>query len=219
MRGHLSLNLITAAVRPSARRRAASQPPQPTSWRAFLGPLVFGVLLGGLAVLLLQGLVRNRLAPPSGTGLDGAAAGQAANLRVTLSAGLLAALIQESSARGRLPLPLHNVRVQTAPGSVRVSGDTPVLGEPVDGSVVFQPYVANGRLAMHVVQAQFGALPIPDDIALLTERPINDRIAAATDGLPATILGVSVDESGVTISAQVDAGRLSSLTQRRIAPP
>lgn len=201
-------------VRSLARGLPASRRPQSDTWRAFLAPLVLGALVGALAVLALQGLLQNRLAAPGGTATNSPApAGQTANLQVTMSAGLLAALIQDSAARGRLPLQLENVRVQTAPGQLTVNGDVPVLGRPVGGSTVFEPYVADGRLAMRVVQAQFGALPIPGDVVLLAERPMNDRIAAATGGLPATITGVSVDEAGVTISAHVNTDRLSSLPQ------
>jgi hypothetical protein len=186
--------------------------PQTETWLAFLGPLVAGALLGALAVLVFQAVLHDRFSGPSGaaTGTPAATA-EGTNLQVTISAGLLASLIQDAAARGRIPLQLENVRVQTGTDQLTVNGDAPVLGGKASGSAVFQPYVADGRLAMHVVRAQFGGLPIPNDIALLAEQPINDRIAAATSGLPAAITDVKVDAEGITISAHVSTERRTSV--------
>jgi hypothetical protein len=178
-------------------------------WRAFLGPLVAGALLGALAVFALQAFLQNRAAGPSGSvPASASATPQATNLEVNMSGPLLAALIQDASARGRIPLRLSNVRVETATGQLTVAGDVPVLNGTVGGSAVFQPYVSEGALAMRVLRAQFGALPVPDDLVLLTERPLNDRIAAATNGLPATITSVNVDDAGITVGAHVSTDRL-----------
>jgi hypothetical protein len=184
---------------------------QADTWRAFLAPLVTGVLLGALAVLAYQAMQQNRHAGPSGGVTESSSAtSEATNLQVTMSAGLLAALIQDAAARGRIPLQISDVHVQTETDRLTVNGDVSVLGGAVSGSAVFEPYVEDGRLAMHVVRAQFGALPIPSDIALLAEQPMNDRIAAAIGGLPATITGVKVETTGVTVSAHVSTDRRAS---------
>ena len=191
-----------------ARSSGALALPRFDLWRAFLVPLVAGALLGALVTLAFQAAVQNR-PDSSGGAVRGSpsATVQASNLQITMRAELLAALIQDAAARSRIPLQLENVRVQTGSDQLTVTGDVPVPGGSISGSAVFQPYVADGRLAMHVLRAQFGALPIPDDIVLLTEGPINDRIAAASSGLPATITSVRVDETGVTVGAHVSTDR------------
>lgn len=128
-----------------------------------------------------------------------------------MSAGLLAALIRQSIAQGQSPVPLRNVQVETSQGKVTILGDIPVLDHNVGGSVVLQPGFSNGIVAMQVLSGKFGPLPIPRAIAQLADGPINQRVADATNGLPATVTGVSVDAKGLTVTARVHPDQLPGL--------
>ena len=128
-----------------------------------------------------------------------------------MSPGLLTALIQQSIAQGNAPVPLRNVRVEATDGRLTILGDILVLDHNVGGSVVLAPGFANGAVAMRVLSGKFGPFPIPRTIAQLADRPINQRVAAATSGLPATVTGVSVSSAGLVVTARVHPEQLSGL--------
>lgn len=168
------------------------------------GLFLLGVfLLGALAALVAEQLF---LAPdPAITRTAGLPpSDQNPDLRVTLSAGLLAALIQQSVDQGQAPVTIENVRVETEPGRLTIRGNIPVAGRTVPGSVDLAPDVVDQRLVMRVLDAQLGPLAIPRDLGRLVEGPLNSRVADATSGLPASITAATVDASGLTVIARVN---------------
>lgn len=171
-----------------------------------MGAGALGALIGGLAlaaVVALRGGSDARVTYPP---LD-----QMPDLTITVSPGLLAALIDRSVRQGESPVPLENARVETAAGMLTIRGDIPVLGRGVGVSVELEPEIRDGEVKMVIRRARLGAVPIPSNLADLAERPINDRIAAATGGLPATITAVRVAADGVTVTARVRVAELPTL--------
>ncbi len=171
--------------------------------------LAGGVIAG---VALAVALARPRTADPAIRPPN--AADTTPDVTVTLSAGLLTALIRQSIERGEAGVPLQDVQADTRDGRIVMRGSLAVLGRQVSGSVDMEPYVDNGRLRVRVISARFdsrfGAVPIPGNLERLAEEPLNARVSAAVGGLPATITSVHVTEKGVTVTARVrtdDLGR------------
>lgn len=160
--------------------------------------LLVGFLVGVLALAAFQPLIQERLGSaeaPSPT-FD-------PNPDLTLSPGLLTALVRQSIERGESPLPIHGSQVHTRPGRMVLVGRFDIAGRGVDGSIEMVPVVEGGNVPMKVVQARVGSLPVPANIERLVEAPINQRIEAATAGYPATVTSVRADLSGVTVTARV----------------
>jgi hypothetical protein len=185
-------------------------------------PLLLGLLLGALGVVAGEGLFSappGTPAPVATVAVVAPPADLSPDLSVTMSPGLLTALIQQSVAQGQSPVPLKNVRVETSPGKLTILGDIVVLGHNVGGDVVLQPGFANGAVAMQVLNGKFGLFPIPRTITQLADAPINQRVAAATNGLPATVTGVSVNSNGLTVTARVHPSELPGLKPSATAVP
>jgi hypothetical protein len=161
---------------------------------------LFGFLAGALAMAAAQSLIQARL---GSTDVPPATPDPNPDLTLTLSPGLLTAFVRQSVERGEAPLPVQDVRVQTAPGRVILLGRFEVLGRQVDGSIEMVPFLDGGKVHMRVVQARLGSLPVPGSIERLVETPINQRIEAATAGYPATLTSVRADTAGVTVTARV----------------
>jgi hypothetical protein len=127
------------------------------------------------------------------------------DLRLSMSPALLTALVRDWIAQGRSSIQLQNAVVTTGPGTLTISGDLPTLNRTTPVSMTFQPYVSDGALATHVVQAKFGPIPIPGNLTSLAEGPINARLAAATSGAPVSVTDVRTEASGLTIGARLDS--------------
>ncbi len=162
--------------------------------------LLFGFLAGALAMAAAQSLIQARL---GSSDVPSATPDPNSDLTLTLSPGLLTALVRQSVERGEAPLPVQDVRVQTAPERVILLGRFEVLGRQVDGAIEMAPFLDGGKVHMKVVQAGLGSVPIPGSIERLMETPISQRIEAATAGYPATLTGVRADTVGVTVMARV----------------
>jgi len=135
------------------------------------------------------------------------------DVRVTLSPGLLTALIRQSIERGDSPVPLENVRVETGNNRVTVRGDVAVLGRYVGGSVEMEPVVEDNQLRMRVRRSQLGPLPVPGNLERLAEDPINRRLAVIIGDLPATITQAHADRQGLTVTARVRTADLPGLSR------
>lgn len=125
------------------------------------------------------------------------------DLTVVVSPGLLAALIQQSADSGQSHVPLENVRVETLDGVIRVRGNLTVIGQRVGGTADLIPQVRDGTVALVIRRARFGLVPVPGNLTELAQGPLNERITAATGGLPADVTSVQVDQRGVTITARI----------------
>lgn len=162
--------------------------------------LLLGLLTGALGLAAAQSLIQERLGStdvPSGT------PDANPDLTLTLSPGLLTALVRQSVERGETPFPVQNVQVQTRPGRVFLLGRFEVLGRQADGAIEMIPVLEQGQVRMKVIQARLESVPVPGSIERLVEAPINQRIEAATAGYPATLTSVRADRDGVTVTARV----------------
>ena len=128
------------------------------------------------------------------------------DLEIVLTPGLLTSLLQQSIAQGQSPLPLRHVQVSTAVNRLTVRGEIEIAGQAVPASINFQPAVRDGRLMMNVTGAELASIPVPRDLGQLADGPINRELAAATGGLPATILTASAGPDGLTVVARVHPG-------------
>lgn len=165
----------------------------------WLPPLALGALLGLLGLLVYQAATGRDSAEVGGPGVIDASP----DVSVTLSEGLLTALIRRSVEQGESPVKLEHVRVETRPGRIVVYGDVSVLGRGVGGRIDLVPSVAGGRLRMRVLQAKLGPLPAPANLERLVEGPVNARLAAAVGDLPAEVTSARVDTGGLTVTARV----------------
>lgn len=174
-------------------------------WRWLAPPLLAGALIGMATLLALQAAWGTSstavplLTAPSETAPD---------LTVTMSQGLLNALVQQSVARGESPVPLEDVRVETRDQRLVVRGTLAFLGRGVSGTAELQPYIENGALRMRLVRARFGVLPVPSGLERLAEGPINARVRQSVGDLPATLTSVRTSDEGVTVTARVRVDEL-----------
>jgi hypothetical protein len=180
------------------------------SWRSIAAPtkpsliivllLPLGALVGVLGTLAVQHITSNEesiaqsaSAPPD----------PHPDLRVTLSSGLLTALLQQSVDRGAAPVPFEDIAVVTRDGEIVVQGDVRVLGRRVRGTMTFTPVVEQGSLRLRLVRAKLGPLPVPDRAERVVEDPVNARLAASLGDVPATITGARSGPEGLTVTARV----------------
>lgn len=181
--------------------------------RSRLTPLLLGAAFGAVIVLIaVFSMSRSPAASPTPAPAATEAAilppSGASDLTITLSDGLLTQLIQQSVQQGTSPVPLRNIQVTSGNGLLTIHGNVEVLGHNVPSDIEMQPAVQNGQLAVHVVGAKLGPLPVPQDIGRLAEGPIDKRVAAATSGLNATVTGATVTNSGLTVLAHASAAQL-----------
>jgi hypothetical protein len=169
-----------------------------------------GLPLGVLLLFVVQcqaGRTGERLPPP-------AAVDPHPDLSVTFSNELIAALIQQSVDSGAAPVRLSDVRVTSGGGALIVQGNLDlILGFDVGGRVDVEPLVEDGRLEMRLRQARLGPLPVPAGIERLAQGPINERLGAATAGLPVTVTGARVGDGGLTVTARVRVEELRGLSR------
>jgi hypothetical protein len=172
--------------------------------RTTLLPFALGVAAGMVIMLLFRatgGDEPRRAAAPAP--LD-----QRPDVWVRFSDGLLTALIRQSIEQGESPVPLEQVTVETGEGRLVVRGVVVVLGRRVGGRIEMEPTVVDGSLQMDVREAKLGPLPVPDNVGRLAEKPINDRLATVTGGLPATVTSAHVTADGLVVTARVHVEEL-----------
>ena len=130
--------------------------------------------------------------------------GPTTDIIVTLTPGLLTALVQQGIDSGRAPVNLQRIAVTPKGDSLVISGNAPIaFGRGVDGSLEVQPAVRDGHLQMDVLKVKLGPLPVPINVQRLIEDPVNERVAAALGGLPATVRSSRVTDSGLEVTARV----------------
>jgi hypothetical protein len=181
-----------------------------SSPRLWAAGMVFSFVAGILLTLALQsssgdsGVSDESILPAS-------VVDTSPDVTVSLSAGLLSALLNQSIDQGQSPVPLENVRVSTDSGRLVVRGALDLPFRKVGGRIELEPYVNGGVLKMHMREAKLGPLGAPRGLERLAEGPINDRISAAVGGLPAEITSVRTDEQGITVTARVRLDLISTL--------
>ena len=197
-------------------RDVVSLPPSPveertprprTWWRGALPWFTLGLLLGFTAALAVQQLIATD--GPRAMVLRPGPWDPNPDITITLSGGLLTALIQREINRGESPLQLEDVRVEPQDGVLVVRGDVIVLRRAVGATIALEPFLEDGVLRFRVVQARLGPLPVPNNVERLVERPINRQVETALGDLPATVTGVRTTPEGVTVTARVRVEELN----------
>jgi hypothetical protein len=133
---------------------------------------------------------------------------EAGNVRVTVSEEDLNRAIQarlrlEAEGRDPAELPLQNVRVTFAAGSIVLVGD---VTQPVSGrlTVTFRPYVVNGAPQFELVSASFGVVSVPAVLLQSAESILNSTLGDALQALPARVQlhEIVVAEGTMTVVAR-----------------
>jgi hypothetical protein len=62
-----------------------------------------------------------------------------------------------------------------------------------------RPGVKDGKLAIEVVRATLGPLPIPTNLGRLLENPINSQLATAVQNKPFRVLAVTVEQGKILV--------------------
>jgi hypothetical protein len=158
-------------VREEVHEEVRSLAPRATWWGC--GGLVVGAVIGALLMLLTLIAFAPRPQPASpGVG------GQYGNLSINMDDTYLTRQVSAAVTQARLPITLSNVQTEILPGEqVKISADTTnsfPLGAHLEA--VAQLRIVSGQLAMHIISAQVGGLPLPASIASALERPMNQKM-------------------------------------------
>jgi hypothetical protein len=135
--------------------------------------LVFGVVCGVIATVLLFSLDTTFDSDP-----DGAAAG--GNARLVFDEAGLAALIRDDlpDLEGFASITLVDVEIREE-GVIVVELGAGGGGVGISGDLVLDPNIVNGRLDLEVVDARLGPIGVPTPLADLIE----EQLSAALDNL------------------------------------
>ena len=162
---------IREEVREDVREEVGALAPRWALWGC--GGLAVGALVGGLVVLLALFAFGPRPEPASpGVG------GQAGNLSINMDDAYLTRQVSAAVTQANLPIHLSNVEAEILPGEqVKISGDT-TNSFPIGAHLeaVAQLRIVNGQLALHIINAQVGGLPLPAQLASALERPMNEKL-------------------------------------------
>ena len=158
-------------IREDVREEVRSLAPRATWWGC--GGLVVGAVVGAL-VLLLALFAFGPRAEPTSPGVGG----QAGNLSINMDDAYLTRQVSAAVAQARLPIALNNVQAEILPDErVKISSDTTgsfPIGAHLEA--VAQLRIVNGQLALHIINAQIGGLPLPGSLASALERPMNQKM-------------------------------------------
>lgn len=137
------------------------------------GGLAVGAVIGALVMLLalIAFAPRPQAASPG-------AGGQNGNLIINMDDTYLTTQVSAAISQAKLPIALSNIKAEILPGNqVKISADTASafpLGAHLEA--VAQVRIESGQLAMHLISAQIGGLPLPSAITSALERPMNERM-------------------------------------------
>jgi len=137
------------------------------------GGLAVGAVIGALVMLLalIAFAPRPQAASPG-------AGGQNGNLVINMDDTYLTTQVSAAISQAKLPIALNNIKAEILPGNqVKISADTNSafpLGAHLEA--VAQVRIESGQLAMHLISAQIGGLPLPAAITSALERPMNERM-------------------------------------------
>jgi hypothetical protein len=96
--------------------------------------------------------------------------------------------------------------VQTTVGSnglIKIDVTVGGLGVGIRGGITVNPNIVDGKLKLDVVAASLGELAIPDDIAALIERPIQDRLDSLASGPNYRLTAIRTTEHRLTLEIQI----------------
>ena len=158
-------------VREDVREEVRSLAPRPALWGC--GGLVVGAVIGAvvLALALFAFGPRPEAASP-GVG------SQYGNLSINMDDAYLTRQVSAAVSQANLPIKLSNVQAEILPDEqVKISGDTTgsfPIGAHLEA--VAQLRIVNGQLALHIINAQIGGLPLPASLASALEKPMNAKL-------------------------------------------
>jgi hypothetical protein len=72
-------------------------------------------------------------------------------------------------------------------------------GPAIPTEIVLRPGVKDGKLAIEVVRATLGPLPIPANLGRILENPINMQLATAVQNKPFRVLSVTVEQGKLLV--------------------
>ena len=140
------------------------------------GGLLAGLILG--ALLMLVGLIafapRPQAAAPGSADPNG-------DLTITMDDAYLTQVLGSAISQSSLPISLSNVQAEIQPNNlVKISADTSgafPVGVPL--TALTELSVQSGHLAMRIVSAQVGGLPLPAGVVSALEQQFNSRLMQA----------------------------------------
>jgi len=114
--------------------------------------------------------------------------------------------LREQSSGDQGPLLIENLRIDAQPDNlVEISGDAMISARirvPFRASV--RPFADNGRLHVTIVSTKLGRLPLPVGLTNLDDELINEQLDRILGNLPATLLNVHTEETGITLDLKLD---------------
>jgi hypothetical protein len=143
------------------------------------------------------GNVDARLASAEAAIRQAAAAGQHKPASFTLTDPEMTARVNEAIARGEVQLPVSDVRVNTVPGQVNISGQAKAAVVSLPFTMTAAPRVSNGKAQLQVTSIDFGGVPVPGPLASQLSN------AVGTDNLlgdlPLTVTSFRAEQSRVVL--------------------
>ena len=158
-------------VREDVREEVRSLAPRPALWGC--GGLIVGAVIGAivLALAIFAFGPRPEAASP-GVG------SQYGNLSINMDDAYLTRQVSAAVTQANLPIQVSNVQAEILPDEqVKISGDTTgsfPIGAHLEAEA--QLRIVNGQLALHIINAQIGGLPLPASVASALEKPMNEKL-------------------------------------------
>ncbi len=176
-----------------------------------------GVLVGAFLFLVL-GLFA--VSPPT---ISQAAPGQDWDVTIEITDTFLSTQLNRSDGGGggEQPVKLTNAKaVARADGTLTITGNvggnansaapssgprlpinTSAISVPVE--IVMRPTASqDGKLTVEIVKAQFGPLPVPNQIGKVLENPVNSQIAKTMNSQPFFITNITLRDGAMTVRAR-----------------
>lgn len=135
------------------------------------------------------------------TDADGAGGG---NVSLSFGEEALAALVAEELAT--IPAFSSVPVVEATVGSnglLKMNITLGGLGVALRSSITLNPNIVNGKLELQVVEANTGDIALPEEIADLIERALQERLDALADGLPYRLTAIVTTERRLTLDIEI----------------
>ena len=126
-----------------------------------------------------------------------AAAGQHQSASFTITDPELTARANEAISRGEVQVPVTDVRVNTVPGQVNISGQARASLVSVPFTMTAVPRVSGGKAQLQVTAIDFGGVPVPGPLAAqLTNAVGSDNLLG---DLPLTVTSFRAEQSRLVL--------------------
>lgn len=126
-----------------------------------------------------------------------AATGQHKPTSFTVTDPEITARVNEAVSRGEVQVPVTDVRVNTVPGQVNITGQTRASLVAVPFTMTAVPRVSGGKAQLQVTAIDFGGLPVPGPLAAqLTNAVGSDNLLG---DLPLTVTSFRAEQSQLVL--------------------